>query len=190
MCRIRGCRRSSGGGSLLWRGGSAGGWDYCMPMVRLSCAPGAVMTCIACACYVDGRPGALPVSSRCAQGARDELLRLASAAGHWDCPSACVSLRQEAEPEVGGAAPGAGKGRWCEKTTKKTREGGGYVCCAACVSCVDGARVSPCYLSCRLAVRVPREEHIMVPYDALVGGVCPLRSVGGAGAVYLTYLLT
>ena len=29
-----------------------------------------------------------------------------------------------------------------------------------------------------------------IPYDALVGGVCPLRSVGGAGAVYLTYLLT
>ena len=29
-----------------------------------------------CAYYVDGRPGAMPVSSTCAQGARDELLRL------------------------------------------------------------------------------------------------------------------
>ena len=48
-------------------------------------------------------------------------------------------LRQEAK--VGGAAPGAGEGGWCEKTTKKPREGGGYVCCAMCASCVGGARV-------------------------------------------------
>ena len=111
----------------------------------------------ACAYYVDGRPGALPVSTTCAQGARDELLRLASAAGHWDCPSACVST-------TGGGGWRCGARGWVGQVVRKNDQKNsrrGWVCmlCDVRVSCVGGARVSPCYLSCRrLAVRVPRDE--------------------------------
>ena len=91
-----------------------------------------------CAYYVDGRPGALPVSSTCAQGARDELLRLASAAGYRDCPSACASTTGSGGWRCG--AQGWG-GRVVRKNDQKPREGGRYVCCAMCASCVGGARI-------------------------------------------------
>ena len=54
-----------------------------------------------------------------------------------------VSLRQEME--VGGAAPGAWSGGWCEKTVEKTpRRGVSCLLREMCISCVDGAYVFPC----------------------------------------------
>ena len=95
-------------------------------------------------------------------------------------------LRQEAE--VGGAAPGAGEGGWCEKTTKNLVKGVGMYA-ARCARHVSVARAStPCYFSCRLAVRVPREEHTVRRFSR--GGLSsPVCRRCGCGISYLlTYL--
>ena len=59
---------------------------------------------------------------------------------------------------------------------------------ARCVCHVSVARASlraPSHVGSRFAAHGKG-----IPYDALVGGARPSRSVGGAGAVYLTFLLT
>ena len=177
--------RSSGGGSPLWRGGSAGGWDYCMPMVRLPCAPGAVMTC------THAHTTLTVVQVLCQFLLRARRGRVMSCCG-WQAQQGIgtarppASLRQEAE--VGGAAPGAGEGGWCEKTTKNLVKGVGMYA-ARCARHVSVARAStPCYFSCRLAVRVPREEHTVRRFSR--GGLSfPVCRRCGCGISYLlTYL--
>ena len=136
-----------------------------------------------CAYYVDGRPGAMPVLSTCAQG------RVMSCCD-WQAQQVIGTARPPAplrqEAEVGGAAPGAGEGGWCEKTTKNLVKGVGMYA-ARCARHVSVARAStPCYFSCRLAVRVPREEHTVRRFSR--GGLSsPVCRRCGCG---ISYLLT
>ena len=83
--------------------------------------------------------------------------------------------------------PGLGQVAGAKKRPKNPGRGVSmYV--ARCVCHVSVARASlraPSHVGSRFAAHGKG-----IPYDALVGGARPSRSVGGAGAVYLTYLLT
>ena len=83
--------------------------------------------------------------------------------------------------------PGLGRAGGVKKRPKNLAEGVGmYAVRRAChVSVARASLRALSHVGSRFAAHGRG-----IPYDALVGGARPSRSVGGAGAVYLTYLLT
>ena len=188
MSCIRGCGRCGEGGSSPRGGGASRRLGLVHAHDTSTCALSALTTCATCAFCIDSGSDALPVT-----GLRTRRGRVVHCRG-WRSQQGIGTARSPAPlrqgVEVGGAAPGAGAGGWCEKTTKKPWQGGEYVCRAMCVSCVGGARISPCSFPRRLAVRGPWEGHTVRRFSR--GGLSsPVCRRCGCGISYLlTYLDT
>ena len=115
--RIRGCGRCGEGGSSQRGGGASRRLGLSHAHDTSTCALSALTTCVTCAFRIDSGSDALPVT-----GLRTRRGRVVHCRG-WRSQQGIGTARSPAPlrqgVEVGGAAPGAGAGGWCEKTTKK-----------------------------------------------------------------------